>query len=136
MALIFIRVHSPLFLCHFSTATFSRWVSRSWSLCHFSTATFSRWVSRSWLRHQKLCEVWQPVSPNYYHFGCIVVLVVLLIYYSDCVDRSGSLSGGAFNQLRLVTLIIVLTILYLLKTVLQRSLLQCLNCLYKSDEVF
>ena len=32
--------------------------------------------------------------------------------YIVCVDRSGSLSGGAFNQLRLVTLNIVLTILY------------------------
>ena len=63
-------------------------------------------------------------------------LVVLLVYYSDCVDRSGSLSGSAFNQLRLATLDIVLTILYLLKTVLQGSLLQCLNSLYKSDEVF
>ena len=83
-----------------------------------------------------VCEVWRPVSPNYYRFGCIVDLVVLLVYYSDCVDRSGFLSGGAFNQLRLATLIIVLTILYLLKTVLQRSLLQCLNSLYKSDEVF
>ena len=71
-----------------------------------------------------------------YCFGRIVDLVVLLIYYLDCVDRSGSLSGGAFNQLRLATLNVVLTILYLLKTVLQRSLLQCLNSLYKSDEVF
>ena len=71
-----------------------------------------------------------------YCFGCIVDLVVLLIYYSDCVDRSGSLSGSAFNQLRLVTLNIVLTILYLLKSVLQWSLLQCLNSLYKSDKVF
>ena len=82
------------------------------------------------------CEELRLVSPNYYRFGCIVDLVVLLIYYSDCVDRSGSLSSGAFNQLRLATLNIVLTILYLLKTVLQRSLLQCLNSLYKSDEVF
>ena len=48
VALIFIRVHSPLFLCHFPTVTFSLWVSRSWSPCHFSTVTFSRWVSRSW----------------------------------------------------------------------------------------
>ena len=46
-----------------------------------------------------------------YCFGCIVDFVVLLIY-SVCVDRSGSLSGGAFNQLRLATLNIVLTILY------------------------
>ena len=118
VALIFIRVHSPLFLCHFSTATFSHWVSRSWSL------------------HQKLCEGLRPVLPNYYHFRCIVDLVVLLIYYSDCVDRSGSLSGSAFNQLRLAMLNIVLTILYLFKTVLQRSLLQCLNSLYKSNVVF
>ena len=47
-----------------------------------------------------------------YCFGHIVDLVVLLVYFSDCVDRSGSLSGGAFNQLRLATLNIVLTILY------------------------
>ena len=88
------------------------------------------------LRHQKLCEELQPDSPTYYCFGCIVDFVVLLVYYSVYVDRSGSLSGGAFNQLKLVTLSIVLTILYLLKTVLQRSLLQCHDSLYKSDEVF
>ena len=82
------------------------------------------------------CEVRRPVSPYYFHFRCIVDLVVPLVYYSGCVDRSGSLSSSAFNQLKLVTLSIVLTILYLLKTVLQRSLLQCLNSLYKSDEVF
>ena len=86
--------------------------------------------------HQKLCEGWQPDLPTYYCFGCIVDFVVLLVYYSVYVDRSGSLSSSAFNQLKLVTLSIVLTILYLLKTVLQRSLLQCLNSLYKSDEVF
>ena len=46
-------------------------------------------------------------------FGRIVDLVVLLVYcYSNCVDRSGSLSSGAFNQLRSETLDIVLTILY------------------------
>ena len=82
-----------------------------------------------------ICEEWQPDLPTYYCFGCIVDFVVLLLYLV-CVDRSGSLSGSAFNQLKLVTLSIVLTILYLLKTVLQRSLLQCLNSLYKSDEVF
>ena len=49
---------------------------------------------------------------NIYCFGCIVDLVVLVVYYSGCVDRSGSLSGGAFNQLRLATLNLVLTILY------------------------
>ena len=84
-------------------------------------------------QHQKLCEGWQPDSPTYYCFGCIVDFVVLL-FYLVCVDRSGSLSGRAFNQLRLVTLSIVLTILYLLKTVLQR--LQCLDSFYKSNEVF
>ena len=89
VALIFIRLHSPLFFCHFSTATFSCWVSRSWS------------------RHQKLCEGWQPDLPTYYCFGCMVDFVVLL-FYSVCVDRSGSLSGSAFNQLELVTLSIVL----------------------------
>ena len=49
---------------------------------------------------------------NIYCLRHIVGLVVLLVYYLSCVDRSGSLSGGAFNQLRLVTLNIVLTILY------------------------
>ena len=81
-----------------------------------------------------VCEGLRPVSPTYYRFGCTVDLVVLL-FHLVCVDRSGSLSGGAFNQLKLVTLSIVLTILYLLKTVLQRSLLQCHDSLYKSDEV-
>ena len=47
-----------------------------------------------------------------YCLGRIVGLVVLLVYYLGCVDRSGSLSGSTFNQLRLVTLDIVLTILY------------------------
>ena len=116
VAPIFIRVHSPSFLCHFSTATFSHWVSRSWS------------------QHQKLCEGWRldkwvcqlQGRFFYYCFGCIVDFVVLL-FYSVCVDRSGSLSGGAFNQLKLVTLNIVLTIFYSLKLVSQRSLLQSLN---------
>ena len=80
------------------------------------------------------CEEWQPDKWirqlqgrfSYYCFGCIVDFVVLL-FYLVCVDRSGSLSGGAFNQLKLVTLKIVLTILYSLKSVSQRSLLQCLN---------
>ena len=49
---------------------------------------------------------------NIYYLGCIVGLVVLLVYYPSWGDGSGSLSGGAFNQLRLVTLNIVLTILY------------------------
>ena len=33
--------------------------------------------------------------------------IVLLFYGTGCVDGSGSLSSGAFNQLKLVTLIIV-----------------------------
>ena len=49
---------------------------------------------------------------NIYCLGHIVGLVVLLVYYLGCVDRSGSLSSGAFDQLRLVILNIVLTILY------------------------
>ena len=104
----------------------------------FSTATVSRWVSRSWSRHQKLCAGWRPVLPQ------LIFIVLVMDFcstsrfyiYIVCVDRSGSLSSGAFNQLKLVTLNIVLTILYLHKTVLQRSLLQCLNSLCKSDEVF
>ena len=35
-----------------------------------------------------------------------------LLFGTGCVDRSGSLSGGAFNQLKLVTLNIVKTFLY------------------------
>ena len=131
MALICIRVHSPLFFCHFSTTifhircsvadhsvtsqVFSHEISRSESLCHFSTVTFSCLVSRSSSQHQKLCAGWRPDTPpliTIYCLGCMVGLVVLLIYYLGCVDRSGSLSGSAFNQLRLATLNIVLTILY------------------------
>ena len=33
--------------------------------------------------------------------------IVLLLFGTGCVDGSGSLSGGAFNQLKLVTLSIV-----------------------------
>ena len=152
MALIFIRVHSPLFFCHFSTAVFSYELSRSRSLLlksfhircpdlgHFVTSQLRPFHAecpdpghgtRNYVRNgDRMCQL------IIYCLGCIVGLVVLLVYYSDCVDRSGSLSGGAFNQLKLVTLSIVLAILYLLKTVLQGSLLQCLNSLYKSDEVF
>ena len=104
----------------------------------FSTATFSHWVSRSWSWHQKSCAGRRLVLPP-------LIFIVLVVnfcstshfyIYIVCVDRSGSLSGGAFKQLKLVTLNIVLTILYLHKTVLQRSLLQCLDFLYKSGEVF
>ena len=37
----------------------------------------------------------------------IVDFIVLLFYGTGCVDGSGSLFGGAFNQLKLVTLSIV-----------------------------
>ena len=56
--------------------------------------------------------IWICQLTNIYCPRRIVGLVVLLVYYLGCVDRSGSLSGGAFNQLRLVTLNIVLAILY------------------------
>ena len=61
------------------------------------------------------CEVRRPGMPTYYllsqtysGFGSTSHFYI----YKVCVDRSGSLSGGAFNQLRLATLNIVLTILY------------------------
>ena len=37
----------------------------------------------------------------------IVDFIILLLFGTGCVDGSGSLSGGAFNQLKLVTLNIV-----------------------------
>ena len=37
----------------------------------------------------------------------IVDFIVLLLFGTGCVDGSGSLSSGAFNQLKLVTLDIV-----------------------------
>ena len=147
MAQIFIRVHSPLFFCHFPTTifhircsvaehsvtsqVFSHEISRSESLYHFSavtsshwesssyyfvtfsTATFSRWVSRSWSWHQNLWDIMTGFATvNVYCHGHIVGLVVLLVYYPNWGDGSGSLSSGAFNQLRLATLNLVLTILY------------------------
>ena len=48
----------------------------------------------------------------YCHDRIVGMVVLLLVYYSGCVDGPGSLSGSAFNQLKLVTLIIVITILY------------------------
>ena len=44
---------------------------------------------------------------NIYCLRRIVDFIVLLLSATGCVDRSGSLSGGAFNQLKLVTLNIV-----------------------------
>ena len=147
MALIFIRVHSPLFLCHFSTAVFSYELSKSRSLLlksfHIRCPDLGHFVTSQLRPFHAECPdpghfVTSQLRPfhaecpdpgygtrNYvreigdwmrqliiYCFGHIVDLVVLLVYYSGCVDRSGSLSSGAFNQLRLATLNIVLTILY------------------------
>ena len=139
MALIFIRVHSPLFFCHFSTTifhmrysvadnfvisqVFSHEIFRSKSLCHFSTVTFSLWVSRSWSQHQKLCAGRRLVSPQLIFIVSVVDFCstshFYIYIYIVCVDRSGSLSGGAFNQLK-ATINRVLTILFLHKTVLQK----------------
>ena len=44
---------------------------------------------------------------NIYCLGHIVDFIVLLFYGTGCVDGPGSLSGGAFNQLKSVTLNIV-----------------------------
>ena len=44
---------------------------------------------------------------NIYCLRRIVDFIVLLLFGMGCVDGSGSLSGGAFNQLKLVTLGIV-----------------------------
>ena len=59
-----------------------------------------------------------------------------LLFGMGCVDGSGSLSGGAFNQLKLVTLNIVKTFLYQTRSALHQPLLQCANSLYKSYEIF
>ena len=182
MALIFIRVHSPLFFCHFSTAVFSYELSRSRSLLlksfhircpdpgHFVTSQLrpfhtecpdpGHFVNSQLRPFHAECpdpghfvnsqlrpfhaECPDPVhfvnsqlqpfhaecpdpghsTRNYvrdgdwisqliiYFLGRIVGLVVLLVYYLGCVDRSGSLSGSAFNQLKVAMLNIVLTILY------------------------
>ena len=44
---------------------------------------------------------------NIYCLRRIVDFIVLLLFGMGCVDGSGSLSGSAFNQLKLVTLSIV-----------------------------
>ena len=44
---------------------------------------------------------------NIYCLRRIVDFIVLLFFGTGCVDGSGSLSSGAFNQLKLVTLSIV-----------------------------
>ena len=61
-----------------------------------------------------MCEDWQPVPLQliFIVLDVLRIFIVLLVCYSVCVDGPGSLSGSAFNQLKLVTLNIVLTILY------------------------
>ena len=65
--LIFLTFHIRCSVADHSVTSqvFSHEISRSESLCHFSTATFSHWVSRSWSWHQKLCEVWCLGMPTY-----------------------------------------------------------------------
>ena len=75
------------------------------------------------------CQKLQPVTINTVMHDCVrrrpvlpqLIFIVSVVDFCStsrfyifivCVDRSGSLSGGAFNQLRLATLNIVLTILY------------------------
>ena len=96
-------------LCHFPTVCLTHWVFRFQLFCHFSTATLSHWVSRSWSRHQKImCTRSQLVLLQLIYLKCIVDFIVLLFLFgTGCVDGSGSLSGGAFNQLKLVTLNLV-----------------------------
>ena len=128
VAPIFIRVHSLLFLYHFSTATFTLGVQ--------ILVTAPEIMCKVWWPDERICQLQCRFS--YYYFRSTVDFVVLL-FYLVCVDKSGSLSGGAFNQLKLVTLNIVLTILYSLKPVSQRSLLQCLNSsisLTKSSNIY
>ena len=60
-----------------------------------------------------LCEKWLHALATgsaivyIYCLRHIVDFIVLLLFGTGCVDGSGSLSGGAFNQLKLVTLNIV-----------------------------
>ena len=54
-----------------------------------------------------LCTHSRLVLLRLTYLGRIVDLIVLFFYGTGCVDGSGSLSGGAFNQLKLVTLSIV-----------------------------
>ena len=62
------------------------------------------------VRAPKICVhalVTGSATVNIYCLRRIVDFIVLLLFGTGCVDGSGSLSGGAFNQLKLVTLNIV-----------------------------
>ena len=66
VALIFIRVHSPLFFCHFSTAIFHM---RCPDPDHFVTSQLQPFHAECpgpGHSTRNLCEVWQPDAPTYY----------------------------------------------------------------------
>ena len=165
VALIFIRVHSPLLFCHFSTTIFHMrcpvadhyflslftqnvqirvtlsllncdlfmlsvqiLVTLSLLNCDLFTLSVQILVTLSLLNcnlfmlsvqillmaPKIVCGTMTGFTTvNIYCLGSGFLEYFLFLYiYIVCVDRSGSLSDGAFNQLRLVTLNIVLTILY------------------------
>ena len=99
----------PLLNCGLFTWDVQIWVTLSLLNCDLFTLGVQILVTAPEIYVRFSVQMCQLII---YCFGCIVDLVVLLVYYSDCVDRSGSLSSSAFNQLRLATLNIVLTILY------------------------
>ena len=159
MAEIFVRVHSPLFFCHFSstflqvrlpiqfttfkslftpnvqiqvtssllncslfmlsvqflfTLSLSNCVLNTlgvqilviWSLFNCNLVTLGVQIlvmARKCVHALVTCSA----TGNIYCLRRIVDFIVLLLFGTGCVDSSGSLSGGAFNQLKLVTLSIV-----------------------------
>ena len=160
MAEIFVRVHSPLFFCHFSSTflqvrlpiqftTFKSLftpnvqirVTLSLLNCSLFTLSVQFLFTLSLSNHvvdtlgvqilvilslfncdlvtlgvqilvmaPKICVhalATGSAIVYIYCLRCIVDFIVLLLFGTGCVDGSGSLSGGAFNQLKLVTLNIV-----------------------------
>ena len=158
MAEIFVRVHSPLFFCHFSStflqvrlpiqfttfkSLFTLNVQSQITLpllnCSLFTLSvqflFTLSLSNSVLdtlgvqilvilslfncdlvtlgiqilvmAPKFMCTRSPLVLLQSTYLGHIVDLIVLLFYGTGYVDGSGSLSGSAFNQLKLVTLSIV-----------------------------
>ena len=160
MAEIFVRVHSPLFFCHFSSTFLQMRLSTQFTTfkslstpnvqigvtlsllnCSLFTLSIQILITLSLsncvlntLEVQILvilslfnCDlvtlgvqilvtapkfyvhalVTGSATVNIYCLRRIVDFIVLLLFGTGCVDGSGSLSGGAFNQLKLVTLSIV-----------------------------
>ena len=158
MAEIFVRVHSPLFFCHFSSTflqvrlpirfttfkslfTSNVQIRVTLSLLNCSLFTLSvqflftlslsncvldrlgvqilvilslfncdlvtLGVQILVMAPKFMCTCLRLVLLQLTHLGRIVDLIILLFYGTGCADGSGSLSGGAFNQLKLVTLSIV-----------------------------